>query len=109
MEIFSKGDLTSKPRLGQNLAGEVIAQREDQHDRQPEEAGADEDPGETWAVADVHEKEQHQQRFARRDGERDIKIQPAGVVKGHVNGDQGQYQQRDENQNIDFWGDKDVL
>jgi hypothetical protein len=33
----------SKPRLGQNFAGEVIAEREDDHDQKPEKSGADED------------------------------------------------------------------
>jgi len=87
LEIFSKGSPHSKPRLRQNFASEVIAQRKNDHDQKQKKSRADEDPSEARAVAHVHEIEQHQQRLARRDGEREVNVQPAGVVKSHVDGD----------------------
>jgi len=99
----------SKPRLRQNFAGEVIAQRENDHNQEPEKSRGDEDPGEARAVAHVHEIEQHQQRFARCNREREVNIQPAGVVKSHVDGDQRQHQQGDEDENVDFLGNNNVL
>lgn len=104
-----KNSTNSKSRLRQNFAGEVIGQGEDDQNQKPKETGAGDDPGEAGAVAHVHEIEQHQQRLAGGDGHGDVNVQPAGVVKGHVNGDEGQQQQRDENQNVNFLWDDDVF
>ncbi len=49
----TQASLRSKPRLRQNFAGEIIAQGEDQQNRQPEKAGANEDPREARAVVCV--------------------------------------------------------
>ena len=93
----------------QAAAREVIAQCEYDQNQKPNKARGDKHPREARAVAHVHEEEQHQQRFARRNRERDGKIQPTRVVERHVHGDEREQQQRDKNQYINFLRDNDVL
>jgi len=55
---------------------EIIAQRQIEHDKEPDKAGRHKYPGQSRAGTHVHEKQNHQQHFYDGDCQRSHNIQP---------------------------------
>ena len=85
------------------VPGEIIAQGQAHQNCQPKYSRSSNNPGETTAIAEVHEVEDDQERFADGNGHSDEGVQSPQIDEGHPDGDKGEAEQRNENEEIDFF------
>src|SRR6267378_6162931 len=81
----------------------VVAERESQHDGQPEDGTDDHKLGAFGTVTGVHEVENDESGFDSGDAESDDDIEFAEVLEGGPHGEAGAEHQGCEDKQIDFW------
>ena len=67
-----------------HLARQIIAERQIDHDQQPDEPCGNKQPGHPRAVADVHEIEDDQGHLGNGDAESDNQIERAKIDQRHA-------------------------
>lgn len=80
----------------QGFAGSHVDEAEHQENAEEQEAGCGDDSIDGLLIAQVHEKQSYQNRFDRRDEERDDHVSGAEIDVRRAYGDAGQDQERDE-------------
>src|SRR5580700_2356647 len=88
-------------------AAGVIAKSQRKHDREPEDAGDDNELGAFGAVIRVHEEQHDEQGFTGGDYQGHDDVQASVVMievhGGRVDGGAREHHEHDENQKIEFW------
>lgn len=86
--------------LGLPIAGHVILHRQGEHDEQPEESGASENPHERRVVAYVHEKQDHHASLEDGDTQGHGRAQSAQLHEGGTHGDCRHQEQEADDRHI---------